>query len=212
MTRRHDSNESPLWLLRGLRELLEPHEGSASVEEQGASPHAWARMQDVGAEPVASRVLGWIKSVGGAAKKAVSSVVTKAKSAIHPQVNELLAVIKSAETRLAAPFKASPRGSAVVGSPIASWVSDVPLEYAGASLSTGDFNGDGIADVTIGAWGRTTTGGAARKLLQAGAVYTRVSQLWARVLLRGSGLSPVFREFTLHAHASDGQENCGEVI
>ena len=73
----------------------------------------------------------------------------------------------------------APGTATVVGTPFVTLASALPLEYAGASLAVGDFNGDGTDDVAMGAWGHslnadpTATAGG-RLLMQAGAVYTQV--------------------------------------
>ena len=116
-----------------------------------------------------------IQGAGQAAKESASTFVQQRQE----DVKSAIAAVKSVESRIAAPFRSSIGGSAIVGVPLVTMTSSLDLEYAGSSFAVGDFNGDGTSDVSLGAWGHTHVGAAAaagpsRRVVQSGAVYTRV--------------------------------------
>jgi len=111
-----------------------------------------------------------------AAASAIDSPAADVRTLLSFLAAAEAALLGAREPRAAA---AAPGNATVVGSPFVTLASALPLEYAGASLAVGDFNGDGSDDVAMGAWGHSlnadpTAAAGSRLLMQAGAVYTQV--------------------------------------
>jgi hypothetical protein len=182
-------SSNPQWFLHALRSMLltEMPPLSTSPTSPTDVPASWAspRADDHIPAVIAHRVLAVLRDMGFTAVIEHYAAATLA-SGDESSVRLLLALMDAAEAAIA--FDSSPlpardssmRNATIVGTPITILASDIPLEYAGASVSfrryphtvrlctqfhaqfalilqlaVGDFNADGSDDVAIGAWGHS---------------------------------------------------------
>lgn len=190
-------------VLSHLRRLLS---GAAQRKPAPATAHpalraprlteGWTARKDSDTEPeaVASLLLSVLKGAGAGAvlrSLAPSGASAVATASAFLDAAERMAAARAAQRTAAPPPLAEGASAPVELQPTFVLAGAVPLEYAGAALASGDFDGDGLADLVATAPGHTSLGAAAQKLPQSGAFYVRYGGNFSAQRVRGEDTAAV---------------------
>ena len=172
-------------VLLHLRRILS---GAAQREQVPSTVHpvlrvprltaGWTAHRDSDTEPeaVATLLLSVLEGTGAGTllrSLAPSGASAVATASAFLDAAERIAAARAAH-RAAAPAPLTTGASAPIElQPSFVLAGVIPLEYAGAELASGDFDGDGEADLVATAPGHSSLGAAAQKLPQSGAFYVR---------------------------------------